>query len=399
MLDLAQLLRVPQVDHLFDISPVGSKLAFAWNKTGDWQIYEMSLSPSPNGRGARVEGAVQLTSGPGGKFNPRYSPDGTKLAYASDIDGGESYHLVVYDFTTKQDTDLTPNIPHALQPNFCWSPDGSQLAFLSDEKGHFSAYIISSDGGEPQLVLDTGHPAWQVEWSPDGKHLAVSCEMRGQDYGIFIVEVCHSERSEESPPLLKRPFAVAQGHAPRGMVTGQSLQNFVNQALRGRSIESFPTPFAAVATRYPTGDLAVLRSGDAGFAVRASCSIPGVFVPAAQGAQEYLDGGLVSPVPVRTARQLGADVVVAVDVGGADPAGDQTGGLFELLQRSFEIMSHALRTNEVATADIAIRPDVGRISSTDFASRKVFIAAGFLAAQRLGPVILERLAAGPRRRG
>ncbi|MCK6538760.1 MAG: S9 family peptidase [Anaerolineales bacterium] len=229
MLDLAQLLRVPQVDHLFDISPVGSKLAFAWNKTGDWQIYEMSLSPSPNGRGARVEGAVQLTSGPGGKFNPRYSPDGTKLAYASDIDGGESYHLVVYDFTTKQDTDLTPNIPHALQPNFCWSPDGSQLAFLSDEKGHFSAYIISSDGGEPQLVLDTGHPAWQVEWSPDGKHLAVSCEMRGQDYGIFIVEVCHSERSEESPPLLKRPFAVAQGdnplnaHEPRWFPDGSKL--------------------------------------------------------------------------------------------------------------------------------------------------------------------------------
>ena len=62
-------------------------------------------------------------------------------------------------------------------------------------------------------------------------------------------------------------------------------------------------------------------------------------------------------------------------------------------------MSQSLRTNEVATADIAIRPEVGRISSTDFASRKVFIAAGFLAAQRLGPVTLERLAAAPKRRG
>jgi len=230
--------------------------------------------------------------------------------------------------------------------------------------------------------------------------LIVGCSA-GSLVGAFWAAGFSGDRMEELALRVRDSeiIDVMQGHAPRGMVTGQSLQNFVNQALRGRSIESFSTPFAAVATRYPTGDLAVLRSGDAGFAVRASCSIPGVFVPAAQGGQEYLDGGLVSPVPVRTARQMGADVVVAVDVGGADPAGEQAGGLFELLQRSFEIMSQALRTNEVATADIAIRPDVGRISSTDFASRKVFIAAGFLAAQRLGPVILERLATVARRRG
>lgn len=230
--------------------------------------------------------------------------------------------------------------------------------------------------------------------------LVVGCSA-GSLVGAFWAAGFSGDRMEELALRVRDSeiIDVVQGNSPRGMVTGQSLQNFVNQALRGRGIESFPTPFAAVATRYPAGDLAVLRSGDPGFAVRASCSIPGVFVPAAQGGQEYLDGGLISPVPVRTARQLGADVVVAVDVGGADPGGDQQGGLFEVLQRSFEIMSQSLRTNEVATADIAIRPDVGRISSTDFASRKVFIAAGFLAAQRLGPVILERLAAAPRRRG
>ena len=187
---------------------------------------------------------------------------------------------------------------------------------------------------------------------------------------------------------------LVQGNSPRGMVTGQSLQNFVSQSLRGRQIESFATPFAAVATRYPTGDLAVLKSGDPGFAVRASCSIPGIFVPPSLNGQEYLDGGLVSPIPVRTARQLGADMVVAVDVGGADPGADRNGGLYELLQRSFEIMSNSLRTNELTTADVVIRPDVARISSTDFSSRKTFIAAGFMAGNRLGPVILERMASG-----
>jgi dipeptidyl aminopeptidase/acylaminoacyl peptidase len=198
MLNLADLLRVPHVDPLFDISPDDSKIAFAWNKTGEWQIYEAPF-PSPSGRGVRGEGEITpLTSGIGGKFNPRYSPNGKQLAYVLDADGSESYHLIVHDFESNQRTDLTPNIPHALQPNFCWSPDGSQLAFLSNERGHFSAYLISATGGEAQLILDTGHPAWQVEWSPDGKHLAVCCEMRGQDYGIFVVNLETNQTTELS---------------------------------------------------------------------------------------------------------------------------------------------------------------------------------------------------------
>lgn len=214
MFDLTQLLRVPHVDHLFDISPDGAKLAFAWNKTGEWQIYELALLPSPLTPLPAGEGNIaQITSGPGGKFNPSYSPDGSRLAYALDLDGSESYHLVVYDFATNTHTDLTPNITHALQPNFCWSPDGSQLAFLSDEQGHFSAYIISANGGESQLVLDTGHPAWQVEWSPEGRHLAVSCEMHGQDYGIFIVDLGTKETVEL--PL--------NAHEPRWSPDGSKL--------------------------------------------------------------------------------------------------------------------------------------------------------------------------------
>jgi len=149
MLDLAQLLRVPQIYPQFDISP-DSKLAFAWNKTGESQIYEMGLDSYPAPR--------LVTVGIGGKFNPHYSPNGTCLAYVVDIDGSESYHLVVFDLSTGQHKDLTPNISHAVQPNFCWSPDGQQLAFLSDEHGHFSAYTISANGGDAQLVFDSGHP-------------------------------------------------------------------------------------------------------------------------------------------------------------------------------------------------------------------------------------------------
>lgn len=187
MLNLTHLLRIPHVDAGFDISPAGTHLAFAWNQTGEWQMYELALDDGK---------ITQLTSTPGGKLNPRYSPDGTRLAYALDFDGSESYHLFISNRLTGEHTDLTPNISHALQPNFCWSPDGSQLAFLSDQHGHFSAYVIPATGGEAQLVLDVGHPAWQVEWSPNGSHLAICCEMHGQDYGIFIVDVETKEVTE-----------------------------------------------------------------------------------------------------------------------------------------------------------------------------------------------------------
>jgi len=205
MLNLSQLLRVPHVDPLFDISHDNSKVAFAWNMTGEWQIFEMVLGGSGQ--------AEPLTFGPGGKFNPRYSPEGTNLAYVLDMDGSENYHLIIYDSTIDKHIDLTPNIRYALQPNFSWSPDGRNLAILSDKEGHFSTYVISSVGGEARLVLDTDFPAWQVEWSPTGNHLAVSCEKHGQDYGIFIVDLNTKETTEL--PL--------NAHAPKWSPDGEEL--------------------------------------------------------------------------------------------------------------------------------------------------------------------------------
>lgn len=179
----------------------------------------------------------------------------------------------------------------------------------------------------------------------------------------------------------------------RGLLSGQTLENFVNKGVRGRSMSGLPTPLITVATQFPSGQLQEFKSGDVGFAVRASCSIPGIFLPAEKDNDEYLDGGLVSPIPVRTARANGATLVVAVDVGAEDPSTYRqraTGGMYELILRSFEIMGKSLREFECRQADVLIRPDVGRISSTDFSSRKALIEAGFKAGARLAPVILAR---------
>lgn len=180
------------------------------------------------------------------------------------------------------------------------------------------------------------------------------------------------------------------GNNQRGMVSGRNLQEFVNRNLQNRSIESLPRRFVAVATQFPNGELTGFSRGDAGFAVRASCSIPGIFMPASDGTREYLDGGLVSPIPVQTARKSGAEIVAAVDIGAPDAT--PTAGLYGLLLRSFEIMSQSLRAHEATQADFLIRPNASQVASTDFSARKALIAAGFQAGTRLAPLIKERLA-------
>src|SRR5512138_2281614 len=151
---LEQLLRVPHVDsgYGFDVSPDGERLAFAWNRTGAWELYEMRLSTQA--RAVTASEARLLTLPPGGKFHPRYSPDGARVAYALDLDGSESFHVAVCELASGQNRDLTPGISFAHQPNMSWSPDGSELAVLSDAGGHFSLYRLSVDSGEATLLLD-----------------------------------------------------------------------------------------------------------------------------------------------------------------------------------------------------------------------------------------------------
>ena len=193
MLDLESLLRVPYVepDSGFEISPDGTQVAFSWNRTGQWEIYRLRL----DGNGE----PQQLTGGPGGKFNPRWSPDGGCVAYVLDLDGSEAYDLYVCDLNTGQHANLTPDTPHALQPNFAWSPDGKEIAFLSDLGGRFDTYLMPASGlmqasgamhtsgGEARLVLSTPHPDWDVDWSPCGHWLAIVSEAEGQDYWTTIV--------------------------------------------------------------------------------------------------------------------------------------------------------------------------------------------------------------------
>ncbi|WP_028080651.1 patatin-like phospholipase family protein [Solimonas soli] len=176
----------------------------------------------------------------------------------------------------------------------------------------------------------------------------------------------------------------------KGLIRGEALQNFVNQAVHNTPIEQLKIPFACVATRVDTGQAVLFQRGNVGQAVRASSSVPGVFQPAPIGALEYVDGGLVSPVPVRYARQLGATFIIAVDVA-TPPAGTATTGKLDTVMRTFEIMGQSLRDAELPQADVIITPDLSGISSSNFDSKQMAILQGERAAVAAMPAIRAKL--------
>lgn len=178
----------------------------------------------------------------------------------------------------------------------------------------------------------------------------------------------------------------------RGVFKGEALQTFINKALAGRTLEKLARPFGAVATDLQSGEAVVFRTGDAGMAVRASGSVPGVFQPVAISGREYVDGGLVSPVPVRAARAMGADFVIAVDIS-SKPQQGKTKSTFDILMQTFTIMGQSISRYELNEASVVIRPVIREVSSTDFQTRHLAVLEGEKAASALLPLIKARLQA------
>lgn len=166
----------------------------------------------------------------------------------------------------------------------------------------------------------------------------------------------------------------------KGFLLGQKLQNYVNQHVDQKAIETFPRRFAAVATRLDNGQKAEFIKGNAGQAVRASCSIPNVFVPATIGGKQYVDGGLVSPIPVQTAKNMGADLVIAVDIS-ARPSANTPLNMWSLLDQTINIMGQHSIQAELRQADVVIQPQVGHLGTLDLKASHEAILAGEKATQ------------------
>lgn len=171
-----------------------------------------------------------------------------------------------------------------------------------------------------------------------------------------------------------------------GFIKGEKLENFVNQKVKYTSIDKFKTPFYAVATNIATGEEMVFGRGNPGKAVRASCSVPGIFNPVVIGDKSYVDGGVVSPVAIDVARRFGADVVIAVDIS-SSLSSTAPAGTMETILQAIDIMYNKMSVIQLKNADVVIKPKVGYIGSSDFTKRHEAIMEGEKAANDAMPAI------------
>lgn len=178
----------------------------------------------------------------------------------------------------------------------------------------------------------------------------------------------------------------------RGALRGEALAKYVNAQVGSKPIEQMKIPLGIVATDLRSGDAVTFRRGNTGSAVRASSAVPAVFQPVRIGEREYVDGGLVSPVPVRQVREMGANFVIAVDIS-SDPEGNPAGDTFQILMQTFAIMGKSINALALREAEFVVRPPLAGVKSADFGARRRSIEAGRSAMLAMLPQLKARIAA------
>ena len=177
-----------------------------------------------------------------------------------------------------------------------------------------------------------------------------------------------------------------------GVQSNERLEHYLRAILPVTRFEDLPIPFAAVATELKTGAAVVMRDhGDVPFAIRASCAIPGWYVPVTDAhGRQLVDGGLVAIIPSTVARSLGADIVIAVDVNGAGATfiGPSSSVIGVLLQ-SMLVVQHTASHYQLQSADLVISPKVAHIRWDEMGRADELIEAGYAAARESVPRLLE----------
>jgi len=188
---------------------------------------------------------------------------------------------------------------------------------------------------------------------------------------------------------------------PSGLVHGNRLQALLQEwtpTITGKvTFDSLPIPFRAIATDLRTGQMVVLDHGSLPQAIRASMALPGLFSPTDVDGRTLIDGGITSNLPIETVREMGADIVIAVDIGSPLRPLDALSSPADVMQQMIGILIRqnvARQRDQLHNGDVLIQPDLGRLTFTDFQSAASAIDAG-AAATRAALPQLQRLALSP----
>ena len=232
--------------------------------------------------------------------------------------------------------------------------------------------VLEEEGIKPSLVVGTSAGSVVASFYASGK--------TGQQLQWLADTMDETQFTDWANPF-----------SGRGILRGEALGKYINSQLNGMKIEDMKLPLGIVATDLRTGDGILFRRGDVATAVRASSAVPSVFEPVQIAGKDYVDGGLVSPVPVRYARQMGADLVLAIEIS-SRPEDAKTTDMLKVLLQTFSIMGKSISQLELAQADVVVRPALPDIGSTEFSARKKSIEAGRAAMKQAMPQLRALLA-------
>lgn len=179
----------------------------------------------------------------------------------------------------------------------------------------------------------------------------------------------------------------------RGLIAGERLESLLYMLTGRRSFAELPLPLAVVAVDLIGGEKVVLEEGSVARAVRASCAVPGIFSPVAMGDRLLVDGGVLQRVPASVVRAMGADLVIAVDVG-VNVGDYRINHIFDVLSRSIEIMSREIHQAQSEDADLLVTPGVDDIGPFDFHCVEEAICRGESAMRHLLPQLTKMLKEG-----
>ncbi len=216
--------------------------------------------------------------------------------------------------------------------------------------------VLEENGIRPSLVVGTSAGSMVAAFYASGRH------------GAQLQRL--AETMEEA--------ALTDWNLPlssRGMIKGEGLARYVASVTGSKRIEDLALPLGIVATDLNSGQGVLFQRGDIATAVRASSAVPAMFDPVRIAGRDYVDGGLVSPVPVRYARQMGADVVLAIAIS-CTPESNKAGGILQVLLQTFTIMGKSINEFELREAEVVVKPPLDGVGSASFSERQRSIQAG-----------------------
>ena len=187
----------------------------------------------------------------------------------------------------------------------------------------------------------------------------------------------------------KQIFDFSLFRSGEGFISGKKLQKYIVKNCKSKNIEEMKIPFGAMVTDLGSGKSLVLMTGPVAATVNASCAIPFVFEPVKMYGRTFVDGGVLNNLPADICRDMGAKIVIAVDIMALSDTTVEIDNMLKVLLRSLAIASERLKADKIAKADILISPDLDDIPYMSGAKSKDAFDSGYVAAMRLMPQIKE----------